>query len=465
LQSRVAQLESQPVQADLPPGVKLLTLRKGQGSYSNYAALPAADRLREHQGYTIAITPTADMPAPVSEVTVSGEIRVRAIYDTYDIDGEDSEYIDLDQENDDDTSEHVGEDSDAFDITTRARLRIDGRTETAIGEIGGTIRLEGNRDLVGEDADPVFEDVTLNIGWGYWQFAPSWQFGGGYWDSLAAIQAGWDWNGEPSLVGLRAGPTNHSVSQFRLTYSSGGLTAAVSLEDNDLDEDRICHPDADQGLPPNECEDDEDDEKNAVFPSVAGYVAFDAGSFLVTASAIWQPDDDDDFEFIDTNTGTGSTERHVYNFEDTEDNWWVGAGAIIRLSDMFRLEGAVGIGEGYTSALYVSPQNNENDMEYWAASILAVVSFAESWRLELGGAYTSLDHEEDEDFTEITTSSPGIDLDDAIESQWTVAASAFWDPVDQLTIGVGVGFHHGESDDDDAEFDAITAGFGTWFRF
>jgi hypothetical protein len=276
------------------------------------------------------------------------------------------------------------------------------------------------RDFIGDDGPGDHNtDVDLNIGWGYWQFAPNWQFGGGFWDSLAAIQAGWDWNGEPSLVGLRAGPTNHSVSQFRLTYSSGGLTAAVSLEDNDLNDV------------------DEDGHGEAVFPSVAGYVAFDAGSFLVTASAIWQPDEDE------------------FNFNDTEDNWWVGAGAIIRLSDMFRLEGAAGIGEGYTSALYVSPQEGENDMEYWAASIMAVISFAESWRLELGAAYTELDHEEDELLFE----------DDAVENQWTVAASAFWDPVDQLTMGVGVGFSHGETDDEDAEFDAIVVGFGTWFRF
>jgi hypothetical protein len=414
LQSRVNQLESTAAPA-LPAGTKLLTVRKGQGTYSNMAALPASERLQEHQGYTIAITPTADMPAPVSEVTVSGEIRVRAIWDSYEIDGDDSSYFDLDHENDDETSEHVGDDSEVFDITTRARLRVDGRTETAIGEIGGTIRLQGIRDVTGGDPDESDDDVELNIGWGYWQFAPSWQFGGGYWDSLAAIQAGWDWNGEPSLIGLRAGPTNHSVSQFRLTYSSGGLTAAVSLEDNDLN-----------------------DEKDSVFPSVAGYFAFDAGSFLVTASCIYQADEEED------------------GFNDTEDNWFVGAGAIIRLSDMFRLEGAAGIGEGYTSALYVTAQDGENDMEYWAANIMAVISFAESWRLELGAAYTELEHEEDETL---------VDEDDAPEHQWTVAASAFWDPVDQLTLGVGVGFSHGHAVDEDAEFDAITAGFGAWFRF
>jgi hypothetical protein len=219
-----------------------------------------------------------------------------------------------------------------------------------------------------------------------------------------------------------------------LTYSSGGLTAAISLEDNDLRE-RF-----NNGI--------DDTEKDAVFPTVAGVVTFDAGSFLVTAAGAWQSDEDSTY-----NDATGPN-----FFNDTDDNWWVGAGAIIRLSDMFRLEGAIGAGEGYTSALYTplaNPQANEDDMEYWAANVLAVVSFAESWRLELGAAYTDLDHESDEN----------IDEDDAIDDVWTVGASAFWDPVDQLTLGVGVGFSHAEANDGDADYDAIRAGFGAWFRF
>jgi hypothetical protein len=450
LQSRVSQLESQPAPA-VPAGTRLLTVRRGQGTYSNLAALPARERLQDHQGYTIAITPTADMPAPVSEVTVSGEIRARMIWDSVDIDGDDSNYIDLDADDGTETSEHVDAEDDDFSITTRARLRVDGRTETAIGEIGGTIRLEGTRDAVrdgGADDGGAGSggDVSLNIGWGYWQMTPNFQLGAGYWDSLAAIQAGWDWNGEPSLVGLRAGPTNHSVSQVRLTYSSGGLTAAISLEDNDLNEN---------------WENDIDDfEKDAVFPTVAASLTFDAGSFLVSAAGAWQKDEDE-LNFVDTdivctalNVPCTTTSSPVF-FNDTEDNWWIGAGAIIRLSDMFRLEGAAGIGEGYTSALYFPSQANENDAEYWAASILAVVSFAEAWRLELGAAMTSFDHEEDEAILE----------DNAVEDIWTVGASAFWDPVDQLTLGVGVGFSHAEADGADAEADFITAGFGAWFRF
>jgi hypothetical protein len=89
-------------------------------------------------------------------------------------------------------------------------------------------------------------------------------------------------------------------------------------------------------------------------PAVAGAIVYDSGSFLLTASAIWEADDSD------PSLITG----------DTEDNWFVGAGAIVRLSDMFRLEGAAGMGEGYTHASYI-PQSAENDFEFWGANVLA----------------------------------------------------------------------------------------------
>ena len=400
LQSRMNQLETASAVPSLPDGAKLLTIRKGQGaSASSTLPMRASDRVSEHQGYTIAITPTADMPAPVSEVSVSGEIRVRLLYSDVEIEGGS---IDLDADDSIDlTTEVDGFETDDFDITTRARLNVEGRTETAIGEVGGRIRLQG------VDGG----DVSLNIGWGYWQMTPDLQFAGGYWDSLAAVQAGWDWNGEPALIGLDSGLTNQSVSQFRLTYSSGGLTLAGSVEDNDEGD----------------------------LPALAAAVVFDSGSFLVTASGIFEEEDDD---------GT---------FDDTEDNWFVGAGAVVRLSEMFRLEGAAGMGEGYEHAIYVLEHSGENDFEYWGASALAVVSFAEAMRVELGFAYTDVDHEDDE---------TALTLDgDQVHTSWTAGVSLFWDPVDQLTLGWGVGFTSKESEDGDAEYESLNAGFGAWFRF
>ena len=290
LQSRVQSLESQPAPT-LPPGAKLLTVRKGQLSYNEILPMRASEQLREHQGYTIAVTPTADLPAPVSEVTVSGEIRARLLY----IDDENDGDIDLDADGVIDADEVDGFDTNFFDITTRGRLRIDGKTETAIGEVGGTIRLQGTD---GAEAD-------MNIIWGYWQMTPNLQLGAGYTDSLSAIQASVDWNGNAVLNGFNAGPTNQSVSSFRLTYTNGGLTLAAALEDND----------------------------NGDIPAVAGYIGFDTGSFLINASALWAEDD------------TGGAP-----FTDTDDDWVVGVGVIGNLGDMLRIEAAANTGEGYTPA-------------------------------------------------------------------------------------------------------------------
>jgi hypothetical protein len=440
LQSRVSQLVSLPAAAPaLPPGTKLLTVRKGQGTYSLANPMPAADRLHEHQGYTIAVTPTADMPAPVSEVTVSGEIRVLALYSSVDVDGS----IDLNANDTTDVDESDVE-FDDFDIATRGQLRVDGRTETAIGEVGGTIRLRGTRGGGNAGASGLDDSgggVNVNIAWGYWQMTPNWQLGAGYAGSTATIQAGWDYSGIPDLVGLDAGPTNIDTSQFRLTYNNGGLTLAVALEDNN----QRSTEEGDDHLGSDDWFFDE-----AVFPAVAGFITFDTGSFLVTAAAIWEADDTD-------------TTIAGYEFEDTEDNWMVGVGAILRLSDMFRLEGAAQIGEGYCGATYVdcvvagtSGEDVENDMEYWGASVLAVISFHEAMRVELGAAYSDVDHESDE---------LGGDVDDTVETAWSVGATLFWDPVDQLTLGAGVGFTNKESDDGDGEYDSVNAGFGAWFRF
>jgi hypothetical protein len=176
---------------------------------------------------------------------------------------------------------------------------------------------------------------------------------------------------------------------------------------------------------------------------VAATVIFDSGSFLVTASGIFEEDD-------------GLNDDGVV-FSDTEDNWFVGAGAIIRLSDMFRLEGAAGMGEGYAGAIYVPQNGDENDYEYWGANALAVVSFAEAMRVELGFAYTDVDHEDDEVLLTLD--------DDQVHTSWTAGVSLFWDPVDQLTLGWGVGFTSKEPEEGDGEYSSLNAGFGAWFRF
>ncbi len=80
LQARVAQIEAAPRPAAVPEGTSLVTARRGQLTSSVIVPEPVKDRMREHQGFTFAISPTADMPLPTTEVTVSGQVRARALF-------------------------------------------------------------------------------------------------------------------------------------------------------------------------------------------------------------------------------------------------------------------------------------------------------------------------------------------------------------------------------------------------
>jgi hypothetical protein len=445
LQARVSQLESQPALPALPPGTKLLTAQRGQGTYALNLPRRAREDMSDNKGYTIAVTPTADMPAPVSEVTVTGEIRVLALFNDYEVDGS---TIDVNLDNVDDSFEESGYESDDFDLVSRGRLVITGRTETAIGEIGGQIRVEGTQDPGGGNPPGGSDDGThgdgaydaehgrieMDVIWGYWQMTPNFQFGAGYTGEVAGLVTGWDGAGNPDVIGgLKAGTTYTDITQVRLTYSSGGLTLIAGLHDND--QRAFCDGD---------CVDDHDYE--AVFPTVEGKIQFDTGSFLVEAAGVWQQDD------ATTSSGNGS------DFEDIDDNWAVAVGATVNLSDMFVISASASTGEGYFLD-NLGGQGGENDEGYWNASGLLIVKFHEAMRVELGVAYSKYDHEQDEDNTCFNCSW------DAVENSFQAGATLFWDPVDQLTLGAGVGFVNMENEGDDTEADFLTAGLGAWFRF
>src|SRR5262245_6406056 len=84
LQSRVNTLEQQPAQqaSNLPPGASFVTFERG--SRMDFVQQDkATDRVNQNDdaGFTIAVTPTADMPAPVAEIVVYGYVKGDVIYD------------------------------------------------------------------------------------------------------------------------------------------------------------------------------------------------------------------------------------------------------------------------------------------------------------------------------------------------------------------------------------------------
>src|SRR5207253_2519809 len=106
----------------------------------------------------------------------------------------------------------------------RGRLVVQGKVDTAVGEVGGHIRLQG-----GEFFDKG-NGAVMNQAYGWWKFAPNWQLIAGYWDTTAAVQAGVDWD---FTLGPTGGPSDKNVEQMRLVYTSGPFTAAIALEDTD----------------------------------------------------------------------------------------------------------------------------------------------------------------------------------------------------------------------------------------
>ena len=121
------------------------------------------------------------------------------------------------------------DDDDNLDLNVRGRIFIRGKAETAVGEVGGYFRLQADG---GGDFSDYSESTKMNKAYGWWKFAPAWELMAGYNDNVGALQVGWDWMAATGPV-RSFGPSNINNEQMRLTYSSGPLSFALSLEDPD----------------------------------------------------------------------------------------------------------------------------------------------------------------------------------------------------------------------------------------
>ncbi|MGE0008930.1 MAG: hypothetical protein AB7S92_25550 [Parvibaculaceae bacterium] len=423
LQTRVSQLEAQP-EAAMPSGYSLLTFRDGQGVYENFAGVRNEDRIRDDSGFTLSVMPTADA-APVAEVSVSGEIRTALIYENLDDDSFD-------------------DDEDHLDLNVRGRIFIRGKADTAVGEVGGYFRLEaqGGGFFTSNDYD---QTTTMDKAYGWWKFAPAWELMAGVNDATASLQVGWDWNAATGPVASFGPSQDTSNEQMRLTYASGPLSFAIALEDpdnispsssivstwNDADQDQTI----DAGEVTYAVSDADSIDKSDI-PNIQAYLMYSSDAFTAQLVGLYQ---DDDF---------GS------------DDWAIGGGANIGLAQSFILTVGAVVGEG--TSLYT---NNigplTTDDEFWAGSVGLIVNISEDTRLELGA---------------------GIEDYDVAGEALGFGGGIYWDPVSQLTLGVGATYvefsdRHEfvaglDSEDvpvvdlvDDDDADQLQVFFGTWFRF
>jgi hypothetical protein len=454
LQARVSQLEAQPA-ASMPSGFSLLSIRDG----SNGTVVPErqSDRTDPDSGITLSVLPAADV-APTAEISVSGEIRTLLVYnDQGFFDGDDF----LDDELDGDGDGHL-------DVQVRGRLVVNGKVDTAVGEVGAHIRLQGGNPFDNHDAGDL---AHMNQAYGWWKFAPNWQLIAGYWDTTAAIQAGVDWD---FTLGT-GGPSDKNTEQMRLVYGTDGpFSLAIALEDTDdaftaIGGGDSC-ADTAVGIDPGPdgilgteddipfdtafatCDDIDSETDRGKWPAIAGYIMYNNDNLMFQVAGVYQDD----------------------QFGDDQD-WGVGAGARIGLGDMFTVTAAAVFAKGYngwTNNLAVG-----QDDEFWAASVGLIFNLAEATRVEIGGGYEHVNAEHDQ--IVVFDGFSGQPFDQRL---WIVTAGIYWDPVSQVTVGLQGQYNsaHREADvfvggdplvdGDEFEGDSdsnnnFTVRFGTWLRF
>jgi hypothetical protein len=302
------------------------------------------------------------------------------------------------------------QDDDNADINVRGRIFIKGKADTAVGEVGGYFRLQANG---GGDFGDYSESVKLNKAYGWWKFAPEWELMAGYNDNTAVLLTSWDWLAATGPT-RTFGPSNPYNEQIRLTYSSGPLSFAIALEDADnavylRNGDVI---DGDRGD----------------LPAVQSYFMYSTDSFTAQIVGLYQKDDAGD-----------------------NDDWAIGGGAALNITEGIQLLGAAVFGEGTSSyAANLAPLTT--DEQFWAGSVGILANLSEDTRLELGVGYE--------------------DYDDAGKALG-VGGGVYWDPVSQVTLGVGATYIDFKDaaviDGNDLDVigsdDSLEVFFGTWLRF
>ena len=421
LQNRVSQLEAQP-QASMPSGYSLMAIRDGQGTYDGVLAERNADRVRESSGFTLSVLPTADA-APAAEVSVSGEIRTALIYTDY------SDEIDIDALN---GGSFDLADDDNLDVKVRGRIFIKGKADTAVGEVGGYFRLQADGGCNFSDYS---ESTKMNKAYGWWKFAPNWEFMAGYNDNTGALQVGWDWMAATGPV-RSFGPSNTNNEQMRLTYASGPLSFAIALEDPDSGQtvgpdgkDADLFPDVTSSTP------DRSD-----IPALEAYLMYASDSFTVQVAGLVQDDDVGD-----------------------DLDWALGGGFNFGITDGIQITAGGVIGEGTNQyANNIGPLTA--DQEFWGASAGIIAHLSEDTRLELGIGYEDYDEADDANAFGITGA-----------TALGIGGGIYWDPVSQVTLGIGATYV--EIDHDEFTFvlnepitfdeneESLEVFFSTWLRF
>ncbi|MEQ1519869.1 MAG: hypothetical protein ABL936_01210 [Aestuariivirga sp.] len=387
LTARIAQLEAAPA---VPVGYSLLTVSEGTSTVVPGLGVDAQQIAREgNKATVIGILPTADAPASTT-IEWSGYVRAAIVYVDY--------------------GDNNTEDNDDIDVYARGQLKVVGKTDTAVGEVGVQVRMRADYDgrpggmfsntyyanVV--EANNGGNNVYMKEAWGWWAMTPELTLGGGYTGSLGNIGYGYDgacncYYTDNADVGFDPGDT----SQLRLSYASGPISAAIALEDASGRQD-------------------DGDSWWGTYDSlgVAAEIKYSGDSFNGEISGIWRGQGD---------WPAASTKDSTYR---------IGAGVGFSLGDMASI--SVGAQMG----------SDENDQDFWGASILGSMNLSDTSHIELAYGHKEYD----------PSVGSGYDVD-------AFLAGIYYDPVDQLTIGVEAEYIDSENNSDEI----MQIGVVTVFRF
>lgn len=448
LNARMAAMETAPA---IPAGYQLIAISEGDIKQTPGLGLSA----QELAGYgtrstIISVLPTADAPAGTT-ITWSGYARAGIVFNNTQVDGkgklyaqdngewEQVDYVtfvaDDADENDVIVNFPIGADTDVddWDVKARGQIRVTATTDTSVGEVGVDLRVRANFNGNGSG------DAYMDVAWGYWAMTPELTLGGGYAGSLGNIGYGYD--GACTCYYTDNAPVNFNpgdTTQVRLSYGSGPFSMAIALEDASI---RGGGADLDAS-----------DALNGDQLGAAGEIKYAGDMFSAEIAGVWRGVDDEQYTLAGWTLGDNGI----------DSLWQIGAGIGFSLGDMASLSIGAALGEGpfintfdgqITSGL---PYNQQ----WWGVSGLASINFSDEFHAELAAAYKNrqgdeIDIDSDALFGD-AWNSDGIDYD-----VWAIQGGLYYNPVDQLTIGLEAEYYVTSAEGDFFSEDALDNADGT----
>jgi len=420
LQARVDSMNAST--AALPEGTSLVTFRRGsaefdfKGQNKNGGSVRDAFNQTPDQGFTIGITPTADMPAPVAEITVSGYVSSWLRYD-FDghTQGEAGEFVPTGW-----TCASVAFQDDSCDdhlsINSRGSVSVRSKVDTAIGQIRTFIELRADAPATAE----------MRYAWGEWDMTPNWTFGAGSYFEVASLISAPNTINSSSPVGP-TGTTRRD--QIRLTYTDGPLSWAVALEEPTYSSSTT--------MP---------DITTSIIYDVAGGHQFQ----IIAGVADW-----------DEATPAANDEL----------GWLIGGGMILNLADVATLTAGAAYGEGLIVATQLNgfesvgiagtPFSGStvdaggDPLEAWGMHASLTFAVNETTSVGVFGGYEEI----------LEAAAPtGVAATDYKDS-WVVGGNIIWKPVKQMQMGWEINYGEAESYDGTTKTEALQGVWGTTFYF